>query len=594
MKLQSMAIIFVLIIVPISFVMAQYLQTQIDTIKLQTAYNTTLITATHDALKAFQVNSANNKYSSISDSKIRDIEASINTFYNSLGTKMQSNVNSKDSLYLYVPAIVFTLYDGYYIYSSYNNIYNVIKQGDEERVRIQDSDKNYQDALKPYIYYSCQYTKNGTDRIIVNYTLDNAITVYGDLGKADLDGDGVQESEYTYSGYLINPNDVKSINNTNKTLQYKGVTIRPETLTEHLIILETDTNGDIKEVENDYNYIVYNNQKVYLENASNPLSSRYFWYNDGEKKYLQSEAKNLQQYIDDNGVGFKSISGFEYYNQAVYFSKWVNDKLTGIRQSSIVQNDGTRGQYKRNGELYLSVDTGTNDIFDTTKANNDPMLSSSIFNSHRMAVIQKSIETNLTTAIANYNNRTGLNYEFVMPVINAENWYNIANNVSIISFMQGMIIGQKYYNNYSVVTNTRNEEVINEQSVYILAKNEDGNLEYHQPGCENLIKNQQNIVGTYTDLSFLRQSVKVNEVRTLYFYPQTRRNGDKNFFTTGCYNCIVNASGGYNIDDIVSGTIRDNKTGGVIYNTSQLTKLREAYLTGIARERFDLYKSNFN
>ena len=276
MKLQSMAIIFVLIIVPISFVMAQYLQTQIDTIKLQTAYNTTLITATHDALKAFQVNSANNKYSSISDSKIRDIEASINTFYNSLGTKMQSNVNSKDSLYLYVPAIVFTLYDGYYIYSSYNNIYNVIKQGDEERVRIQDSDKNYQDALKPYIYYSCQYTKNGTDRIIVNYTLDNAITVYGDLGKADLDGDGVQESEYTYSGYLINPNDVKSINNTNKTLQYKGVTIRPETLTEHLIILETDTNGDIKEVENDYNYIVYNNQKVYLENASNPLSSRYF------------------------------------------------------------------------------------------------------------------------------------------------------------------------------------------------------------------------------------------------------------------------------------------------------------------------------
>ena len=69
--------------------------------------------ATYDAVKAFQLNTTNSYYSSISDSKIRDIEASINTFYNSL----TSSINyTKLELQEYVPAIVYTLYDGYYIY----------------------------------------------------------------------------------------------------------------------------------------------------------------------------------------------------------------------------------------------------------------------------------------------------------------------------------------------------------------------------------------------------------------------------------------------------------------------------------------------
>ena len=81
MKLQHLAIIFVIIMLPISMVVTVYIQTQIDTISLQSKYSTELQTATHDAIKAFQLNTINNKYSSLSDSKIRDIEASINTFY---------------------------------------------------------------------------------------------------------------------------------------------------------------------------------------------------------------------------------------------------------------------------------------------------------------------------------------------------------------------------------------------------------------------------------------------------------------------------------------------------------------------------------
>ena len=63
--------------------------------------------------------------------------------------------------------------------------------------------------------------------------------------------------------------------------------------------------------------------------------------------------------------------------------------------------------------------------------------------------------------------------------------------------------------------------------------------------------------------------------------------------TTGCYNCIVNASGDYDIDSIISGQIRDFSTGKLLYDKDKLVAVRRAFLSGLARERRDLYKSNF-
>lgn len=121
MKLQHLAIIFVIIMLPISMVVTVYIQTQIDTIKLQDLYSTKLSTATYDAIKAFQLNTLNNKYSSLSDSKIRDIEASISTFYNSLGSELGASGYDEQSLEQFIPAMVYTMYDGYYIYGKYYN-----------------------------------------------------------------------------------------------------------------------------------------------------------------------------------------------------------------------------------------------------------------------------------------------------------------------------------------------------------------------------------------------------------------------------------------------------------------------------------------
>lgn len=628
MKLQHLAVIFVLIIIPISMVLSEYINTQISTIKLQTEYTTSLNTATSDAIKAFQINSVNNKYSSLSDSKIRDIEASVNTFYNSLGTSMNEYISSKNNLSTYVPALLFTLYDGYYINSSYDNVYASASESD--RVLIQDNHK-YQKGLRPYIYYSCQYRLANGKNVIVNFTLDNAITVYGDFGN------GYE----TKSGYLINYGNIKNINSTKKTLNYDGIEIGPESLVEHLSII---VNENDEPVQGDYPYIVYNNKKVYMDvdrsgnaiydNVNIPIydpngnptydgygniryrtisSPKFFWYDNYKKTYLQGNMVGFIKYLTDNNllyingnnrlvnnIGYKSISAYEYYTGAYEFSKWIVEKsgLASVTQAEIIQNDGTIGAYKANGDIYLSTDTNniegnTHYIFNTTQTGNDPLMSSSTFNIHRTAVIRKSIETNLTSAIANYNKQSGNTYEFVMPVIDEDNWYKIANNVSLVSFMQGIPIGHKIFNNYSVVTNTNNEEVINAQSIYLVVQNSDGNYEYHQPGCKELIdmqKTNPNLsITAYTALSFKRQTVKLNEVQTRYFYPQ-RRTGK---LTTGCYNCIVNASGNYDIDSIILGQISDFSSGKVVYNKSDLTAVRKAYLTGLARERRDLYKSNF-
>ena len=179
MKLQHLAVIFVIIILPISLVLAAYLGNQITTIQLQTQYSTKLINATYDSLKAFKINTANNNYSTLGASKARDIEASVSTFYRTLATAMGTIGYSSYELQTYTPALVYTLHDGFYIYTKYY-----------------DTNKNeYTYGLKPMITYSCRYKVGNGDRydFVVNYTLDNSISIIGTV-----DGEFV-----TKSGYLI-------------------------------------------------------------------------------------------------------------------------------------------------------------------------------------------------------------------------------------------------------------------------------------------------------------------------------------------------------------------------------------------------------
>ena len=587
MKLQHLAIIFVIIIVPISIVMSSYINGQIDAIKLQTAYDTSLISATYDAVTAFQINTTNNKYSSISDSKIRDIEAAINTFYNSLNTSMRDYALAATDLEGYIPAILFTLYDGYYIYTSYDNVYSTSGEGEDEKVSIDLNGNNYQNGLKPYIYYSAEYKLQNGNIIVVNYTLDNEITVYGDFG-------GTQ-GYVTKSGYLINPDLVSNIDTNAKTLTYDGVRIEPEILTEHLITIDNQETGATG--EGDYRYIFYNNDKIYQDHDSNGNllynedgTPRIFWYQNYMKTYVNDQA--IREYARD--CNMMSTSAFDYYYEAREFSIWARENLGSITQANtIMVEDGvtTVG----NNQNYLSENTGNEPIFYADK-DNDPMLSSSTFNNHRLAVIRKSIETSLNTVISNYRSTTL--YDYAMPVMTYDDWYKILNNVSMVTFMQGMSIGYRYYNNYAIITNNINKEVVKAENIYIVAKeNGTNNREYHQPGCEELISGVRDgsltIVGAYPTASFQRQSIRMSENAEddIHYYLQAC-GGD---VLTGCYNCIVSATGDYDIDDIIDGTIEHYADPtNILYDENDIVEIRTKFLTALARERYDIYKSNFD
>ena len=589
MKIQYIAVIFIVIIMPIAMVMQSYILSQMDTIELQVKYNTSLTNATHDAIKAFQINTVNNRYSSISNSKIRDIEAAINTFYNSL---TNSENLSKEDLQAYTPALVFTLYDGYYIYSKYDNVYPE-NNGKPETSDINNAQDNW--GLKPYIYYSCRYRNNNKD-FVVNYTLDNAITLYGYFDSVN----GYQ----TLSGYLINPDAVTIDASYNADepstwiLTYgntiNGVEIGPEILTEHLLFNN--------EEEGDYEYLEYNEQKIYYDKGNDPEENsgltQYFRYQDYQKTYItESYANNsLTEYLRDRTWDnhLHSTSSFEYYHDAKEFSEKVATLTDGITQVHAIDEQGNPIDFHMDteGEILVPSD------------DNDPLISGSNFNENRVAVIRKSIETNLTAAIANYNSYSGSTFEFALPVLDETDWGKVTNNVSMITFLQGIPIGHKIYNNYCVITNDSNEEVIKKDNIYIVTENASGQREYHLPGCHELMENEDlTIVEAYSNLSFIRQTVRISEGNYWYFYPQMRKNGNNITTITGCYHCIVSSASLYPIDDIISGTVyrkNDNWEDEVEYTARQglqqnrFGKIQQLYLMALGRERHDLYQANID
>ena len=161
--------------------------------------------ATHDAVVAFELNTANNIYSGNADSVRRDILAAINTFSTTLATNLGMSSANTEAIMPYIPAILITLYDGYYIYSPSEYTYRTNTSGDTKT--------GYTHILKPYIYYSKKY-ESGNDYIIVNYTLDNYVTLYGKIGNTLI----------SKSGYLSTENIRDSIYETeslSETIKYK-------------------------------------------------------------------------------------------------------------------------------------------------------------------------------------------------------------------------------------------------------------------------------------------------------------------------------------------------------------------------------------
>ncbi len=482
MKLQNLAIIFIIIILPISMILNSYIGNQVKTLNLQISYDNKLDNATYDALKAFQLNTINSDSSDLANSKLRDIEASANTFFNSIASNFNMAGYNKDILTEYVPALVYTMYDGYYIYSPYTNTLDDTNRDfnewieDDEIKNLSDADilsdthnkeatyKNEQtlSGVKPYIYYSCRYQR-GNDDFVITYSLDNYITIQGKI----------DERWVFDSGYLLDDIEFQG-----DKVTYRGVEIEGNDKTEECVF---DPEG--KELKK-YPYIKLNGVKYYNDKDN----AKWFSILNG-KKYVADKFKdNAQtaiQYYKEAKVFTEKVtnSNGEYTDIDGITQKTDGYKLGDLKGSDAVDEKGEKLTDKdENGEK-LTYKLGDYEIFqsDDNVHIEDP---NSNFNQQRLAVIRYSIERNLSIAIGNYNNYTGVQTNFQMPKLREDEWDKIINNVSIISFMQGLNIGGKIYNGYSIITNNKNQEVVNEDSIYMIT---DDN-QYHRANDNNLLK----------------------------------------------------------------------------------------------------------
>lgn len=246
---------------------------------------------------------------------------------------------------------------------------------------------------------------------------------------------------------------------------------------------------------------------------------------------------------------------------------------------------------------------GNTRIFDISSTN-DPLDSGSAFNEHRRNVIRRSIETNLVSAIATFTSHTVVGYEFTMPKLSEEEWNKIENNVCMVTFLEGIPIGAKVYNNYCVVSNNTNQETVGNDSIYII----DNKGEYHKPGCLRLIDdlkaNNVTIIGAYASSEFERKTVSitgedsnahsqllggdVDSGKYAYYYPEAY---------TPCYSCMVSASQTYSTDDIIKDEVykvenNQRRKVNITDLGSNHINLRQVYLTALARSRYNLYITN--
>lgn len=632
MNLQTMSIILIIIILPITLILTAYTQIQIDTIALQTAYRTKLKDATYDAVVAFQINTVHNDYSTVSDSMRRDISASINTFMTNLATNLGMSGADEIMIKPYIPAVVFTLYDGYYIYSP-----SISHKQTGENAETAVEQTKYEHVLKPYIYYTARYKNEslGVD-VVVNYSLDNYVVITGFIGPGKY---------VTNSGYLVNLDNIENIlktidqneelerrlpvttitftDNENKSFVKNVVkfdTGLADMIITHKAGMEADrlSNGQyLKDTTlfKNPNQLSVNNGiagnrtdigklnvtrellQAELDAAKNgdPSAKGNIlkrWYvpsyvaagNLTEEKFTTGEY-SLGFYIDPSTDSYyiPADSAKQYYEKAKKFTEWVTDpanNLVKLKDSDAIKPDGT--EY---------VDLGFEDKYIFQFGNqNDPNDDGSIFNNHRRDVIKASIQDNLSQAIASYNANSesmGTLANFQMPKLSEEEWDQVLHNVCLITFMQGIQVGTKVFNDYAIVTSTKNKEYVSEEAIYYVNPEKQATEEvtyYHKIDCPYLDDNMK-IVG-YRNSDFDRMSYEVeNKVSNISYdardkitdivYSET----DKVYYyymhpEYACYYCVVNSSEEKPVD----------------WRSSP--ERMKAYWTAMAREKFNFYKTN--
>ena len=412
--------------------------------------------------------------------------------------------------------------------------------------------EDYKHILKPFSAYSARYIDGNTD-VVINYTLDNYIKIYGNVN-------GVYNIK---SGYLIDTSSVSVPKNEYMISGIKsetGKNIVPENLKEQIYY-----EGLSEPQVYPYVYECDQNTKVYFDgdtafqvsstgirtdlSALNNVLYKKLTIRTGDtecteiyqalttkgniiqgKWYGKKNSNEIVNYDYGQGtIGIKQdVSAINYYAESFTFSNWVYQKLGNLKTS---QNEK---------------------IFEK------PYEENSVFNLHKREVIKESIISNLNQAITSYSRNTAGQYQ--LPVLSETDWDQILSNVSITTFVQGIPIGMKYYNNYAIATSTTNKEYVDPNEIYLNVRDDNS---YHLPYCKELNSTDELVGYRSIDYIVKTRTFRINETETKTVSYFLHDNGS--YHQQACYYCLVQKA---------------------LYTRVDNLEQEQSYVTALARERY--------
>ena len=302
-----------------------------------------------------------------------------------------------------------------------------------------------------------------------------------------------------------------------------------------------------------------------------------------------------QIYQNDVSI-INNDNAIKYYKNALEFREWIVNNLGDLTSDDAVDANGTPYKnYEDDKNPFLLGrkifgELGNSWTSTTKKCIED---SGSEFNAHRIEIIKNSIETNLMVAIANYNNELTSSVNFAMPKLTDTDWEELTTNVSMITFLQGLNIGGKVYNGYSIVRNDITEDFVSEDSIYMCYNNTNKYYKITDTTLSNGTEaDPAGVIGIFnvdferkTTNAIVKQELEDNTTKTytktIYYYPRA---------DMASYKSIINSN-----NESTSSTNIQEYLKNVGHNYDNIKyRIAQKYYIALGRERYGMYRvTNF-
>ena len=531
MELQDATILYLALILPIILILNFSLSTTIQEIRIENDYQNKLLDATRDGIKAFEINTSNEKFNDVTDALKIMVEASINTFREGFAKRMGISGASKSVIDNYVPFTLFTLNDGYYINSpsftphtvkfkkngvaAHIGDYGVSKPESGNIVDYTIDNEEYNKATdktntnvvpeKQYIYPShnpvifqkylqnenaagdkVSGTTNPTDKNVV-YDRSNVLKNYVPYSARYKNNDFDVIISYSMDNYLSAIGHVKG-NGEDEYFSRSGYILDPKIKIEVTGIKGLDLNKGISDYTVD-KLVDHANSEITL--VIKNIKRRYVNPENGKEETEDLEDITIKYnpenmttgYIDpvktENAYIIQQREAIKYYIKSYYFTKWVYAKLGNIKLGDFQPQIPDQIQKAFGNELL------SNPVFDKNKllfeANEKEGYAItdyySDYNLHKRNVMRNSIEYNLYIAASNYskvrmnslkNAKAVYRSDMEIPLISENDWDKLCSHITMVSFAHGLKTPRKTYTSYALVSSGDNQYTVDENGLYFV------------------------------------------------------------------------------------------------------------------------------